>query len=199
MTGNGRQPSIPEITTILPQSTNKMRNMKGEHIMSTMKDYFDEQISYTAKPEEGIIQEIQGYIPRPGQIHFLTTIISVENYYSSIRMMHEEVNEMFEFASEEFAKGAKCVEFDEPHRRIGKKIVIKPETKKEDVISAWKKLYGLERFERLLEEKGLTIEEAELKERKRNELWLKVSDMWLELSLEERCDKFGIDMGEAAY
>ena len=167
--------------------------------MSTMKDYFDEQISHTAKPEEGIIQETQGYTARPGEIHFLTTIISAEDYYSTIRMMHEVVNEMFEFASEAFAKGAKCVEFETPHRHIGKKIVIKPETKKEDVISASRKLYGLERFERLLEEKGLTVEEAVLKDRKRNELWLKVNDMWLELSLEERCDIFGIDMGEASY
>ena len=167
--------------------------------MSTMKDYFDEQISHTAKLEEGIIQETQGYPLKPGELHFLTTIISAEDYYSSTRMMHEEVNKMFKFASEEFAKGAECVEFEEPFRRIGKKIVIKPETKKEDVINAWKKLYGIERFERLLEEKGLTVEEAELKDQKRNEFWLKVNDMWLELSLEERCDIFGIDMGEAAY
>ncbi len=167
--------------------------------MSTMKDYFDEQISHTAKPEEGIIQEIQAYPIIPGMLHFLTTIISAEDYYSSIRMMHEKVNEMFEITSAEFAKGAECVEFDKPHWRLGKKIVIKPETKKEDVISAWKKLYGLERFERLLEEKGLTVEEAALKDRKRNELWLKVNDMLLELSLEERCDIFGIDMGEASY
>lgn len=167
--------------------------------MNTMKDYFDEQISHTAKPEEGIVQQIQGYTANPEKIHMVTTIVCAAHYYSTIRMIHEQVNEMFEFASEAFAKGDKCVEFEEPHWRIGKKIVIKPETKKEDVISALRKLYGLERYDRWLEEKGLTLEEVEVKDQKRVGLWAKVNVMWSKLSLEERCDTFGIDMDEARY
>ncbi len=160
-----------------------------------MTDYYNEQTEemkdLVSDPEEEIL--IDRRSPASPEV-MRRWVISVDHYFDMLVLIDQQVDEMFEKAATEFVNGAKTLEFPDIRWKWELVVVLTPDTDKEDVIQALRKAYGIEAFEKHLEEEGITLAELELKERKRQELWNRLDEDWRELGFEGRCKLFSIDM-----
>jgi hypothetical protein len=158
-------------------------------------DYYNEQTKEMKDMVQDPVEEILIDRRSPASPEVMRRwVISADHYLYMLGLIDQQVDEMFEKADAEFAKGAKTVEFPDIKWEWALVVVLTPDTEKEDVIQALRKAHGIEAFEKHLEKEGITLAQLELEERKRQDLWAGLDEAWEQSSLKERCEMFDIDM-----
>lgn len=118
----------------------------------------------------------------------------VADYHHAYSWVEFKVEKMFRIAEREFENGAELAQFSDFLDNFGMTVNLRPDSTREELAAGMRRLFGVEAFEKELEEQGITslpeLEESEIRD---ITSWLLLSEPYDPATFELTCEILGID------